>query len=370
MSNVTDRLTQLSTSKRALLEARLISSGVYDFDLQPTKSTISKQSHPDTSALSDLELSESFPKIIRASGKVHLSSWIEENRIWLRETLHTVGAILFREFVVEGPQAFQNCIERTWGKATDYPGFAQGTILRRHVCGKIYTSTEYSPDFVIHLHNECAFANTWPAQICFFCMTAPTFGGETPIADSRRVLRRIRKDTLDRLTQLRILYVRNFGYGSSRTWQQAFATTDKARVEELCDAAGVICEWLDQSRLRTQAIRPPVAIHPDTGEQVWFNHINSSHISSLEPDLRHALLSEFGREGLPRNCYYGDGSDFEDDVIEEIRAAYQAEIATFSWQPGDVLMLDNMLTAHGRFPFKGQRKIVVGMAGSISRSHW
>lgn len=34
----------------------------------------------------------------------------------------------------------------------------------------------------------------------------------------------------------------------------------------------------------------------------------------------------------------------------------------FPWQTGDVLMLDNMLTAHAREPFQGPRKVVVAMA--------
>ena len=36
----------------------------------------------------------------------------------------------------------------------------------------------------------------------------------------------------------------------------------------------------------------------------------------------------------------------------------------FPWREGDVLMLDNMLTAHGRKPFVGKRKVVVGIAES------
>jgi alpha-ketoglutarate-dependent taurine dioxygenase len=34
----------------------------------------------------------------------------------------------------------------------------------------------------------------------------------------------------------------------------------------------------------------------------------------------------------------------------------------FQWQPGDVILLDNMIKAHARDPFEGQRKILVAMA--------
>jgi alpha-ketoglutarate-dependent taurine dioxygenase len=40
----------------------------------------------------------------------------------------------------------------------------------------------------------------------------------------------------------------------------------------------------------------------------------------------------------------------------------QQEQVEFAWQDDDVLMLDNMLTAHGRAPFQGPRKVVVAMA--------
>ncbi|MNT35177.1 Taurine catabolism dioxygenase TauD, TfdA family [compost metagenome] len=45
-----------------------------------------------------------------------------------------------------------------------------------------------------------------------------------------------------------------------------------------------------------------------------------------------------------------------------MRAALEAETVSFAWQDGDVMMLDNMLIAHARNPFKGPRKVVVAMA--------
>ena len=52
----------------------------------------------------------------------------------------------------------------------------------------------------------------------------------------------------------------------------------------------------------------------------------------------------------------------EDEVLDQLRAAYRAATVTFPWQVGDVLLLDNMLVAHGRAPFTGQRRVLVGMA--------
>jgi len=48
-------------------------------------------------------------------------------------------------------------------------------------------------------------------------------------------------------------------------------------------------------------------------------------------------------------------------VIEEIRNAYLQETVTFRWREKDLLMIDNMLVAHGRRPFVGPRKILVAM---------
>jgi hypothetical protein len=40
----------------------------------------------------------------------------------------------------------------------------------------------------------------------------------------------------------------------------------------------------------------------------------------------------------------------------------------FPWQKGDILLLDNMLVAHGRAPYAGPRKVVVAMAEPVSLS--
>ena len=69
----------------------------------------------------------------------------------------------------------------------------------------------------------------------------------------------------------------------------------------------------------------------------------------------------FPEDEMPRNCFYGDGSLIEDGVMAEILKVYGELQVQFDWQRGDVLLLDNMLTAHGRNQYEGERKLLVAM---------
>jgi hypothetical protein len=157
------------------------------------------------------------------------------------------------------------------------------------------------------------------------------------------------------------MYVRNFGDGFGLSWQEAFATKEKGVAEAFCTRANIRFEWKEGDRLKTRQVRPALATHAG-GEMVWFNQAVLFHISSLGAVERAVLSSQFGEEDLPSNCFFGDGSAIEPYMLEEISEAYRQEKVMFSWHKGDVLLLDNMLTAHGREPFVGPRKIVVGMA--------
>lgn len=305
-----------------------------------------------------------FPLLVEPSvDGVNLTEYALGNRDFIEGQLDRHGGLLFRGFGLPTPEAFQDFVAACSHGALEY---TERSSPRSRVSGNIYTSTDYPPNQPIFLHNEQSYNVTFPHKIFFFCVTASPVGGGTPIADCRRVLARIPAEVRERFERLGYLYVRNFGDGLGLSWKEAFQTDSRGEVEEYCRAHRIDFEWKDGERLRTRQLRQVVARHPRTGEESWFNHLTFFHVSTLVPEIRDALLAELGPEDLPNNTFYGDGGAIEPEVLDELRRIYHEETVVFPWQKGDVLMLDNMLTAHGREPFEGARKVVVGMADPTS----
>jgi len=287
---------------------------------------------------------------------IDLADWANNKREFLETNLLQHGAILFRGFQIDSVPGFEKV---TNAICPDL--FANyGDLPREGISEKVYKSTPYPSDRAILFHNESSHLHQYPLKIWFFCVQPAQQGGETPIVDCHKVYQLLDPKVRLRLEQKQLMYVRNYIEGLDVSWQDFFHTTDRTVVEEYCRQTGIDCQWLGNG-LRTRKIRPAISHHPKTGKPLFFNQVQLHHISCLEPDVRASLLSTLGEENLPRNVYYGDGSPIEESVMAEIGAAYQQAQVSFPWQQGDILMLDNMLIAHGRNPYQGSRKIVVAM---------
>jgi alpha-ketoglutarate-dependent taurine dioxygenase len=201
--------------------------------------------------------------------------------------------------------------------------------------------------------------------IGFFCVQPAGEGGETPLADSRRVFAQIDPEIRKEFIRKQVMYVRNYDDDAlDLSWREVFQTDKRAEVENYCLKAGMTVEWNGDKQLRTSQVCQAVIEHPLTGEMVWFNQAHLFHVSSLEQDVRSLLQSTSGGNE-PRNAFFGDGSAIDEAVLDHIRSVYENEKVTFPWQRGDVLILDNILKAHGRKPYRGPRQIVVGMGRLI-----
>jgi alpha-ketoglutarate-dependent taurine dioxygenase len=307
-----------------------------------------------------------LPLVVRpAVPGASVAAWAASHGDLISSYLLKHGGILLRGFGLATTVDFEAALRAIAGELLEY---RERSSPRSAVGEKVYTSTDYPPDQPIFLHNENSYQMTWPKRIYFFCATPPSTGGETPIADTRRVYARIDPEIRERFESKGWTYVRNFGDGMGLPWQTVFQTQSREKVEEHCRNNGIEVEWKDGGRLRTRARRRVAARHSESGDMTWFNHATFFHVSTLAEPYREALLEEFAEEDLPANTYYGDGTPIEAEVLEHLRAAYQAEAVSFPWELGDLLILDNMLVAHGRAPYAGPRKILVGMSHPCSWS--
>jgi alpha-ketoglutarate-dependent taurine dioxygenase len=320
-----------------------------------------QRGRPETMPADDKKL----PLVVHAKRQEPLLAWILENHAEVEKSLQEHGGILFRGFSVGGLEPFGTLAESVGGKLEKY---TYRSTPRTELRAGVYTSTEYPADKVIPFHNENSYSNSWPRKLFFYCELPSSEGGETPIADSHRVYNRIPAELRDKFIAKRVMYVRNYGEGVDLPWQEVFQTTDRSVVDAFCHEHGIIAEWKDAQRLRTRQICQAAIYHPDTGKPMWFNQAQLFHISSLEAEVREALLEAFSDEDLPRNSFFGDGSRISTEELDVIREAYRAEEVCFGWQKEDVLLVDNLAVAHSRKAFKGERKIRVAMIGSCESS--
>ncbi len=310
-----------------------------------------------------LEVGQTLPLLIEpARADVDLPEWARNNRQVLEQHLLRHGAILFRGFAVPTVSEFERtaeaiCVE-LFGEYGDLP--------REELGGRVYGSTPYPADETILFHNESSHMHRWPMLIWFYCVKAALQGGESPIVDCRQMYQAMDSVVRERFERSGLMYVRNFTDGLDVSWQEFFHTADKSKVEQYCRAAGIDFEWKAGGGLRTRQICPAVVRHPQTNELVFFNQLQLHHISCLAPAVRESLLSMMKEEDLPRNVYYGDGAPIEDSVVDYLRELSQKLSVSFPWQEQDILMLNNMLVAHSRNPFVGERKIVVAMGDLVS----
>ncbi len=290
---------------------------------------------------------------------VNLNEWIRTHRDEVEKLLQQHGGLLFRAFNTHTVDSFENFLECLSGPIMKY---VHRSSPRHSVQNNIYTSTDHPSDQVINMHNEHSYSHEWPLKIAFYCHRASVSGGETPIADSRKILAGLREATVRKFLDRQVMYIRKTSTGLGMTWQDIFQTTDKKAVEESCRRYKMDFSWLENDSLRMTFIRPAVRPHPRTKEPVWFNHAYFFNPLSLSRSIREVLMDQNNDELLPFRTYYGDGTEIEEEVIEEIRDVYERTKITFAWKEGDILLLDNMLMAHGRNPFQGERKILVGMS--------
>lgn len=302
-----------------------------------------------------------LPAIIE--GDEALTEVVGAERDRIREILTERGAVLFRGFDVGGVDGFTGAVRLLSGNPLEYN---ERSSPRTVIKGRVFTSTDYPQNESIFLHNECAYQTSWPLKVYFYCIEPPATLGATPLADIRAVSRLIDAEIRAEFAERGWMHVRNFHPDIGGSWQDFYQTQDRAAVESYCAREGIEVQWGEDDGLRTTAVRRAIHAHPVTSEELWFNHATFFHLSTLAAEYRDGLIEMFGEADVPNSTYYGDGAAIPDEVVEHLRQCYLAAQVRTDWQRDDILLVDNMLAAHGREPYTGQRRIAIAMAEASS----
>lgn len=180
------------------------------------------------------------------------------------------------------------------------------------------------------LHPELS-REPWKPDMCFFhCIDAPHQGGETTYCDGVELLRRIPDKVRNALENRSLLYI-----------QPA--------------PPAILQYWLGTSQPDDATLANPPASCPyrfrrfDTGIVRYFVH-PALHKSLLSDEMAFGNFLLFARYylKLDRIPLFEDGNVVPDWIVDAIKAAAAPITFSVSWQPGDILILDNSRFMHGR----------------------
>ncbi|WP_223830298.1 TauD/TfdA family dioxygenase [Nocardiopsis quinghaiensis] len=301
------------------------------------------------------------PATLRApalTGLADACAWLQEARPALRSLLDRHGALSLSGLPIEDTEDFATVRDAL---VDERAGYKEKATPRSAFGNDVFSSTDLPPAQAIRMHNENSYTLTFPGLLLFCCLEAPEEGGATPVADCREVLAHLPEHLVRRFREHGWLLERTYSDCISLGWREAFATTEKAQVERYCDENRIGYQWTGEDDLRTSQLRSAVVTHPRTGQEVWFNHAAFWNEWSLDPEVRDVLVSEAGPQGLPFNTSLGDGTPLSPDDVRELNRAYEKATVRRRWAPGDLLIVDNVLSTHGRDPFRGDRRIAVAM---------
>ena len=320
-----------------------------------------------TTAASPLEVTPQpggLPLVL-AETNGDVPTWITAHRDTLRAAATEHGAVVVRGLGLNDRAYVAALFEYL---ATDLMAEREAFAARPVHAEGVYASTEWPANQQMCMHHELSYTLEFPGLMMFACLTAPVSGGATAVADARAVLRALPADLVERFAREGWILARTYNEEIGASVADVFGTDDRATVEAYCRANHIEFQWQDDGGLRTRQRRNAVVRHPRTGELCWFNQIAFLSEWTMDPDVHEFLVDLYGADGLPFNTLFGNGEAIGQHIVELINDVYQANTARQPWQDGDLMLVDNIRTAHSREPFDGPRDVLVALADTVKLS--
>jgi alpha-ketoglutarate-dependent taurine dioxygenase len=319
-------------------------------------------SYSFTTSLLDIDRQPGKAPILLAETPGDAPGWAAEHKDALRALVAEHGSIMVRGLglcdAAEVSAVFRRLAN---GLMIEREAFA----TRRIYSDGVYSSATWPANQPMCMHHELSYTFEFPGLMLFACLSAPTTGGATAVADSRAVLDALPAELVTRFERDGWVLTRSYNDEIGASVAEAFGTDDRAAVESYCRANAIGFEWQPDGGLHTWQRRSAVVHHPVTGQRCWFNQIAFLNEWTIDPEVREYLVDMYGAEGLPFNTRFGNGDPIGADVVQLLNQVYEDNTVREPWQAGDLMLVDNIRTAHSREAYEGPREILVGMAEPV-----
>src|SRR5215213_11536625 len=313
-------------------------------------------------SLLDVELERGKPPILRAEAIGDAPGWAAEHRDALGAVVAEHGVVLVRGLGLRSAAEISEVFRRL---ATTLMSEKEAFAPRRVYADGVYSSATWPANQPMCMHHELSYRLEFPGLMLFACLSAPTRGGATAVSDSRAVLSALPADLVTRFERDGWMLTRSYNDEIGASVAEAFGTDDRSTVEAYCRANGIGFEWQPDGGLHTWQRRSAVVHHPVTGQRCFFNQIAFLNEWTIDPEVREYLVDMYGDDGLPFNTRFGNGDPIGADVVLLLNQIYEANTVREPWQAGDLMLVDNIRTAHSREAYEGPREVLVGMADPV-----
>ncbi|MGW7043539.1 TauD/TfdA family dioxygenase [Streptomyces avermitilis] len=315
--------------------------------------------YPIPASLLKVDVDSGKPPILHIDIPDDASAWAAEHHHALRTFVTEHGAVLIRGLHLRDADQAGAVLHRLApALMTDKEAFAP----RQSYAPGVYSSSTWPSNQPMCMHHELSYTRRPPGLMLFACLTAPATGGATAIADAPTVLEALPTELVHRFEREGWLLTRTYNDEIGAPYAEAFGTDDRTAIEDYCHTNAIEFAWQADGGLRTRQRRPAVTAAPVTGRRCWFNQIAFLNEWTIEPEIREYLIDVYGAEGLPFNTRFGGGDPIGQDIIQLLNDTYTAHTTREPWQAGDLMLVDNVRTAHSREAFEGPREVLVAMA--------
>ena len=318
--------------------------------------------HSSSASLLDVDLLPGKLPVLRSEAGRNPASWAAGSAEALRALVAHHGCVLIRGLGLHDAASAGAVFRRLAG---DLMIEREAFAARRAYPDGLYSASKWPANQQMCMHHELSYALEFPGTMLFACLTAPAAGGATAVADGPSVLEALPAELVSRFELQGWVLTRNYNEDIGASVADAFGTDDRGAVERYCRANATEFEWQPDGGLRTRQHRSAVVRHPLTGQRCWFNQIAFLNERTIDPEIREYLVDVYGADGLPFTTCFGNGDPIGADVVQVLNETYEASTVREPWQDGDLLMVDNIRTAHSREPFEGPREVLVALADPV-----